>query len=306
LRRTVRLILLIASIIMTLTAIFAALCLADQPEVVIVQSSEVRPFTEAVEGFEKTCDCVIGKIIITGSERSDIAAKVRKLQPDAVFALGMDAVTSVQSISDIPIFYTLTAGVKQPYPELANLSGVSMYINPERQIDAIMELLPAAKRIGVIYNSRNTSAFVEKATQYARSNEIEIISRQANSARDVSALLEGLKDRIDVLLMVPDVTVITPETFDAMLFFSFRNRIPIFTFSEKYVDMGAVAALTVDPYDLGAQTGEISRKVMSGRTGGGSVRAFPRKHVLLLNTKIAKKLGMILSEAILKKSVKVK
>ena len=69
--------------------------------------------------------------------------------------------------------------------------------------------------------------------------------------------------------MVPDVTVITPETIDAMLLFSFRNRIPIFTFSDKYVEMGAMAAITVEPRDLGAQIGEILRKAMSGRTGGG-------------------------------------
>ena len=291
---------------MTFLAFFAAACLADQPEVVVVQSSDVRPFTEAVEGFERTCACVISEIIIAGTDRSDIAAKVRRLQPDAVFALGTDAISKLQSVVDIPIFYTLVAGAKQPFPEMANLSGVSIYITPERQIDAIMELLPAAKRIGVIYDSRNTSSFVEKAIQYARSNGVEVIPRQANSARDVSALLEGLKGRIDVLLMVPDVTVITPETIDAMLLFSFRNRIPIFTFSDKYVEMGAMAAITVEPRDLGAQIGEILRKAMSGRTGGGSVRALPRKYVLLLNTKIAKKLGISLTAEMLKNCVTVK
>jgi putative ABC transport system substrate-binding protein len=299
----VRLITPVIFLFLTVTGIE---CPAASPEVVVVQSASIRPFVDALEGFESTCDCTIGEVIITGAETSDIGDKVRRLEPDAVLALGMDALAKVQSIRNIPLFYTMTGGMRQPFPELSNLSGVNMFITPERQIEAIKEVFPAAKRIGLIYDPMNTAPIVERAQKYAVGQSIEIISRKAGSARDISSILEGLKGKIDVLLMLPDLTVITPETVDAMLLFSFRNRVPIFTFSEKYVELGALAALIVNPHDLGAQTGEIARKIMRDPARNSPIKTYARKQVLLINTKIARKLGIVIADDVFKKSVQVK
>jgi putative ABC transport system substrate-binding protein len=299
----VRLITPVIFLFLTVTGIE---CPAASPEVVVVQSANIKPFVDAVEGFESTCDCTISEVIITGAEKSDIAEKIRRLEPDAVLALGVDALEKVLSIRNIPLFYTMTGGMRQPFPELSNLSGVSMFITPERQIEAIKEVFPAAKRIGLIYDPRNTDPIVERALKHADAHSIEIILRKADSARDISSILEGLKGKIDVLLMLPDLTVITPETVDAMLLFSFRNRVPIFTFSEKYVERGAVAALIVNPHDLGAQTGEIARKIMRDPAKNSPIKTYARKQVLLINTKIARKLGIVIADDVLKKSVQVK
>jgi putative tryptophan/tyrosine transport system substrate-binding protein len=288
-------------------ACVCAICWAAPLEIVVVQGADIKPFDDALEGFESSCECTIIEVLTTGSETYDIAGRVRRLHPDAVLALGMDALAKVQSIRDIPVFYTMTAGVRHPFQELSNFSGVSMFITPERQIDAIKELFPNAKRIGIVYDAHNTASIVERSVQYAKSNSIEIVPRQAGSARDIPSILDGLKGKIDVLLMLPDTTVTTRETVDAMLLFSFRNRVPIFTFSEKYVEMGAAAALTVIPRDIGVQTGEIARKLMRDRTeDGGPVRTYARKQILLINTRITTKLGITIADEILKKSVKVK
>jgi putative tryptophan/tyrosine transport system substrate-binding protein len=297
---------LIAPLIILILTVSGIECRTASAEVVVIQSASIKPFVDAVEGFESTCGCTIGEVIITGADGSDIADKIRRLEPDAVLALGMDALASMQSIRNIPIFYTMTGGMRQPFPEMSNLSGVSIFITPERQIEAIIEVFPAAKRIGVIYDPKNTAPLVQRAHKYADTKSIEIVSRKVGSARDITPILEDMKGKIDAFLMFPDLTVITPETVDAMLLFSFRNRVPIFTFSEKYVDLGALAALIVNPYDLGAQTGEIARKIMRDPRNSSPVKTYPRKHVLLINTKIAKKLGIVIADDVLKKSVQVK
>ncbi len=281
-------------------------CQAAPLEVVVVQGADIKPFDDAVEGFESACDCTISEVIIADGSRSDIAGRVRRLHPDAVLALGVDALVKLQSIRDIPIFYTMTAGARHPLQELNNFSGVSMFITPERQITSIMEVFPRAKRIGIIYDPRHTASLVERTIQYARSHSIEIVAREVHSAREVPVVLDSLNGRIDVLLMLPDTTVVTPETVNSMLIFSFRNGVPLFTFSEKYVEMGAVAALTVSPSDLGAQIGEIARKFMKDRARSAPVRTYARKHVLTINLKVAKKLGIFIPDEIVRRSVKVK
>jgi len=296
---------LIAPLVIIFLAISGIVCTAS-PEIVVVQSADIRPFDETRDGFESTCGCTIADVIVIGSDRADVAGTIRRMNPDGVLAIGLDALARVQTIRDIPLFYTMTAGIGHPFQELKNLSGVSMFISPERQLQAIKEMFPDAKRIGLIYDPRHTDALLERAVQYANAHSIEIIAKKADTTRAVLPLLEELKGKIDVFIMLPDVTVTNRETIDSMLLFSFRNRVPIFTFSEKYVEMGALAALIVNPFDLGAQTGEIVRKRLEGRSQGGSTRTYARQQVLLINPKIAQKLGIAIPEAILKKSVMMK
>lgn len=107
---------------------------------------------------------------------------------------------------------------------------------------------------------------------------------------------EGLKGEVDAIWMLPDTTVVTPESIEFLLLFSLTNRIPILTFSDKYVQMGAIMALDIDPYDLGRQGGDLIRRILSGAPVEQVQRVEPRSMVMTVNAKVARKLGLTLSE----------
>jgi len=111
-----------------------------------------------------------------------------------------------------------------------------------------------------------------------------------------------MQDKIDVFWMLPDTTVINAETVNSLLLFSFQNKIPIFAFATKYVEMGALAALNIDPVDLGVQAGEIMKRLLDQKKGGIAAPVAPRKTVLTINRKIARKLGIDISKTILEKA----
>jgi putative ABC transport system substrate-binding protein len=180
-----------------------------------------------------------------------------------------------------------------------------MLLTPERLIDAVLQILPNAKRWGVIYDPSNTGPFVERLVHNVRQHSINVIAKKAKDPREVPQILEDLKGKIEVLLMLPDTTVTTPETVNAMLIFSFRNAVPVISFSEKYVSMGALAAVTVSPRDLGIQTGEMARAHFSGRSEHRQAKTYARKNLLIINMKIAKKLGIFIKDAVLRKSTRV-
>ena len=104
--------------------------------------------------------------------------------------------------------------------------------------------------------------------------------------------LEDLHDRIDVLWMAPDPTIASDEAVDYLLRFSIQHTVPLFTFSKKYVEMGAIASLDMNPYDMGAQAGEIVNKIAEG--GASRVRVYARTARLSINAKAAKKMGLAL------------
>jgi putative ABC transport system substrate-binding protein len=155
-------------------------------------------------------------------------------------------------------------------PLRPNISGVSMDSDPVESIAAMREVFPKAKRIGVVYDPRYTAAFVAEATQAAAAAGVELVVKQAHDQRDIPRLVNEMRNRIDILWMLPDPTVITPAMVEYLFQFSFQYNVPIFSFADKYVEMGAVAALVVDPHALGVQAGEIVKTLSSGPEGPDS------------------------------------
>jgi len=96
--------------------------------------------------------------------------------------------------------------------------------------------------------------------------------------------------------------VYSPETIDFLLLFLLENQKPIISFSEKYVESGALMSISVDPFDIGNQAGEIAKAILS--TGGKRdvQRIDARKAVILINLKMAKKLGITIDEKVLAKA----
>lgn len=236
---------------------------------------------------------------LSETEAHDIVRKILKMNPDVVLAIGMDSLNHAQSLKDVPVVYTMV-----PYPELVNparmnISGVSMRISPEKYLDTMLAVFPDAKRIGVVYDPKNMEAFIIEASQLAGPKGIELVLKKTYNSGSVPSLIDSLKEKIDILWMLPDTTVINSETINYMLLFSFQNKAPLFTFSKKYLEMGAVAALTIDPFDLGAQAGEIAKKLSAEGNVKTPVRINARKAVLSVNKKVAKKMGIRIREEII-------
>lgn len=268
-------------------------------EVVAVKSSDIKPYDDALEGFKKTCNCKVREIGNLG-EGQGLLEKISRISPDAVLAIGTDAFKKVVAIKDLPVIYTMVMPAEVDRLSQENISGVSMDVSPETCINTIVEIFPKAKRIGLIYNPRHTGTFVKKAVESARRRGVSTVSKIAHDQPEIPALVNEMRGKIDVLWMLPDSTVVNPETVDYMLLFSFQTGVPVFTFSRKYVEMGALAALDVTPLDMGAQAGEIARTVHKDH--GTPIRVYARKTLLTINNKVAKKLGINIKDEIIRRA----
>ena len=92
--------------------------------------------------------------------------------------------------------------------------------------------------------------------------------------------------------MLPDLTVVTPESLEFLLLFSFENNIPIFTFSEKYVELGAFMSIDIDAVDIGRQAGEMALEILAGQEAQNIEQAYARRALISTNVMIARKLGI--------------
>ena len=270
-------------------------------EIVVVKSSDIKPYNDALEGFKRTCRCTVRELNLPETEQKNIQEKILEMGPDAVLAIGMDALNNVSKIDNLPIFYTM---LTELMPEFADkrkkYSGTNMDILPETYLSYMARLFPKARRIGIIYSKRNTGQFVSEALAISNSMGFEIITREVSTPARVPAVIESMKGKIDMFWMLPDTDVITSETVDYILLFSFQNNVPIFSFSNKYVKMGALASLSIDPVALGAQTGALVAKELNKGVVENHVHMRPQKVHLSVNRKIAAKFGLPLGDEIVK------
>lgn len=266
-----------------------------------VKSLDIRPYNEAIEGFRNSCNCSVTEMTLSENDYDGFTRRVVDQNPAAVLAVGIDALERLQTIRNIPVLYTMVPSPQGIPAGAMNISGVSTNVSVERSLAAMADVAPQARRIGIIYASRSSERLVEEAAAGAQARGMQIVLRKVGKAAEVPPALEGLRDKVDLLWMIPDSIVINSETVKQMLLFSFQNRVPVFTFSRKFVEMGAVAALNVIPHDMGAQAGDLAVRLL-GQGQTGPVRVAPRKTALVINAKVARKLGLRLKEDILKRA----
>lgn len=264
-------------------------------EAAVLMSSDIKPYNDAREGFRSSCDCSVKTLVVNGMDKSTIPDEIHRLRPDVVLAIGMDALAHVKTIRDLPVVYVMVPGPLSHGPEESNISGVSMNISPSNYLDAMTRLFPMARRIGLVYDPENSGAYVKEAEKAAAARGIELIAKKAGTSGAVPSLIDSLKNKIDLFWMLPETDLLNSATVDYMLLFSFQNKVPIFTFSEKYVNMGAVAALTVDPFHMGGQAGAIAKRLL-GANAVRQVRVDANVARMIVNRKVLEKLGIRLNK----------
>lgn len=271
-----------------------------EQEILAVQSIRVAPYEEAIKGFESVCNVKLKRLVISDLEGTDVVGKIREVRPDLILAIGMDALLRVKRIKNIPIVYLM---VLNPQSTLSNenITGVSMNIPQEKQLTALLQILPDLKNIGLLYDPDRTGYLVKNAQDAAGKTGIKLIASETHSSKDVSSLIIKMQEKIDLFWMIPDLTVITPETVEFLLLFSLENQIPLLAFSDKYVELGALLSIGIDPFDIGRQAGEMAKKILAGGDVKNVQQVDARKTVISINLKIARKLGMHINEKIMRK-----
>lgn len=265
-------------------------------KVLILQSVRVAPYEEVVKGLRSVAYDSTKRLVLSDLEGIDVAQAVRNERPDVIVAIGTEAMNRVRRIKDTPIVHLMVFDPQGALTAGANITGIGMHVGPERQLASAQKIIPRLKRVGTLYNPARSGPLFRKTQAAARSLGIDLVANEVRSSRDVMNLIEHMNGDIEAFLMLPDATVVTSDTVEHLLLFSLNNRIPIITFSDKYVEMGALMALEIDPYDLGKQAGEIVRKILSGTSPANIPRSDPRSAAITINSKIARKLGLSLNE----------
>lgn len=271
-------------------------------DILIIQSLAIKPYNMALQGFRSACDIKAQKFISSELSEADILGKARKMRPGLILAIGQDALVKARGIRDVPIVYLMVLNPQSLVKESGNITGVSMNISPERQLSQLRQVLPHARKIGLLFDPVKSGVFVGKARNAAVQKDIEMVTKEVHNSREAVAAIDGMKGKVDALWLLPDTTVVNPATIDMLLLSTIENSIPVLVFSEKYVEKGAIMSLEIDPAEAGKQAGEMANRILAGDDVNRINEEDARGSFLAVNMIIAKKLGITINENVLKRA----
>lgn len=269
----------------------------DEKAVIIIRSHQIVAYDEAIKGFQEGCqgkgitvrdiydlngDAETGKKVVLGIRNN-------KPPPDLILAVGVLAATLAKEyFTDTPIIFCLVINHERFNFQGSNISGISAEASIEDQFLSLKELLGSQKRVGVIYDPIQTENIVAEALPIAKKHDFNLITKKVSSEKDVATSLDAIINKIDVLWMIPDSTVITKESLTVILKKVQKQRLPTFCTSSAIVKAGALASISIDYAQTGIQAAEIAQSILyhNAATSPGVKR--PVKLKWTLNTKTAK------------------
>lgn len=262
-----------------------------EPVVVVVTSSAVEPFEEAVNGIRRglgpAATVVIADLAAkSGSLADNLAGKDVRL----LVTVGNNALDSAAGFGTAPILATML-----PRADLA----ASGRRAPRGAVVLDLALADILQQIAVVLPGKTRAAIIRNPANGVPQSELEAQAKTAGMTLQVSDCMrpEGLlrallslKGHVDFVICPPDGALFNSTTVRPLILTSLENRLPVVGFSESFARTGAAAAVYPDYFEVGLQTGEAARKYLAGASLPAEER--PHKVIVAVNPRVARLLGI--------------
>lgn len=201
-----------------------------------------------------------------------------------------------------PVEAGLVTDLKHPEH---GITGVSDLLPIKAHIEMVLQYVPTAKKIGVLYNAgeANSKSTVSDLKKIAPELGIEIIEATASKTADVYQAANSLVGRVDVVFIPTDNTIIA--SLPSVLKVGMQNKLPIFSADVESVKRGTVAAMGFDYYKHGYQTGLMAARILAGEDTANIPVEFQHDLQLHINVSASKAMGITPPAALLKAATNV-
>ena len=209
--------------------------------------------------------------------------------------------------TDIPVVYTavsdpVSAGLaNEDGTSIGNITGSSDILPVEEQLKMIREMMPEAKKIGILYTTSeaNSCSTIEQYKSLAGDYGFEIVDTGINTSADIEIAATDLVSKVDCLCNLTDNTVV--NALQTVLDKANNAGIPVFGSEIEQVKSGCVASMGIDYFQLGVETGAMAAKILKGEATAQATNFITAsKAELYVNTAAADKIGMKLDDSYVK------
>ncbi len=243
---------------------------------------------------------------------AQIARKFVGDKPDAIVAIATPSAQAVVAATkSVPVVFTAVTDpvaaklVKNWEPSKNNVTGVSDLLALDKQIDLIKQVVPNAKRVGMVYNpgEANSVVVVKEMKDLLSKQGMTLVEASAPRSVDVGSAARSLVGKVDVIYTNTDNNVVS--SYESLVKVGQEAKLPLIASDTDSVKRGAIAALGINYRDLGEQTGRMVARILKGENPGDIKPETTTKMELFVNPGAAEKQGVKLPEALVKSAAQV-
>ena len=274
----------ILSILLVVVMIFATISLTscskkDTYTVGVIQLVTHDALDAATEGFVQALKDKLGEenVVIdvqNAASSTDTCATIANSfvtkNVDLIMANATPALQAAyNATTEIPILgtsvteYGVALGIKDFSGTVgSNVSGTSDLANLEKQAQMILDLVPDAKTVGLLYCSAeaNSDYQVKKVMEYLEAKNITCVKYEFSDSNDVASIADKAGKECDALYIPTDNTAAScAETI-----YGKTGKTPIITGEAGICAGCGIATLSISYYDLGYKTGEMAAQILKG------------------------------------------
>ncbi len=217
------------------------------------------------------------------SDKVDMICAIATPTAQSAYNAAMDA--------GIPVIYT---AVTDPVvAELAGedgtpvgeVTGTSDKLPVEAQLQMMRQILPDAKKLGIMYTtSEANSVFTIKEYD-------ALVEKGITATADVALAADDLLSQVDCITNLTDNTVVA--SLPTILEKANDKKIPVFGSEIEQVKIGCLAAEGIDYIALGKQTGKMAAQVLKGEKKASEMNfELITEPGFYVNNKVAENLGI--------------
>lgn len=198
-----------------------------------------------------------------------IAEKLSNDKNDLILAIATPAAQAVAGVtSEIPILITAVTEpaesglVESNTAPGGNVSGTSDLTPVKEQIELLVQLIPDAKRVGILYCSAESNSEIQAkmAREALDALSISHMDFTVASSNEIQTVVESMIGKVDVIYTPTDNTIAAGMATVGMV--ANDNGIPIICGESGMVTQGGLGTYGIDYYQLGYMTGEQAVKIL--------------------------------------------
>lgn len=173
-----------------------------------------------------------------------------------------------------------------------NVTGVSD-LNPVKEtLELILEIQPETETVGIIYNIGEVNSVVQVniARELTPELGLDIVESTVTHTGEVEMAAEALLGKVDAVFLPTDNTAMT--AFDSILRVAAANNLLLVGSATEFAELGAVAAIGFNYYDLGYQSGIMAAEVLRGANPAEMPIQLPTRVFYAINEGAAAAIGI--------------
>ena len=289
----------------------------DRVDIGIIQLAEHPALDASREGFiqelkeagyidGENIDIEIQNAQGDQSNLSTISQKFVSDDKDLILAIATPAAQAMAGLTDtIPILVTACTDpaasdlVQSNEMPNTNVSGTSDLTPIREQIELLVNILPDVSRLTIMYSSGEQNSLIQAdiAEEVALELGLDVARMTVTNTNEVAQAVESVVTKTDAIYIPTDN--VFAQSMNLVESITTSAGIPVIAGEENMTRAGGLASVAINYTDLGRLTGKMAIDIIKG----ADVKTMPIGYLenpqLIINTTIADKLNITISDEIL-------